>query len=192
MLRCFTGQLSHTAKVLRPLGLAVTASDYLELSEMDPPKSDLLHRCLQRFMMKPSFRRLESFRRLHPVGALGFGGSRRLRDRVLERQHSLGAQFTKEALVSLCKTVDGPWTLLAKQCCFSTLAACATEAFQSQDRSASSILAWTSHSFGEDSSRGRLSGFRQDRSERDHWLPAIQVEHERPRVLLGKWMVDMH
>ena len=162
-------------KALRPLGLAVTASDYLDSMQIDTSTS-VLERCLQRYMMNPSLCRLES---LDPAAISG--RSTRLRDNVLERQHSLGVHFTRQALGGLCVSEGlASWTVRAKRLCLSNLARHAPETFQSQDRSASTILAWVSCNFNAASfSRGRISGFQQDRSERDQWLPPIQVEHER-------------
>ena len=170
----------YLAKALRPLGLAVTASDYLDSMQIDTSASDVLERCLQRYMMNPSLCQLEN---LDPAAISGFGRSTRLRDRILERQHSLGVHFTRQALEGLCESYEGwaSWTVRAKRFCLSNLALHGPETFQSQDRSASTILAWASYNFDADLSRGRVNGFQQDRSERDQWLPPIQVEHERPR-----------
>lgn len=167
---------AEDVEALRPLGLAVTASDFLDSMQIDTSTS-VLERCLQRYMMNPSLCRLEN---LDPA-ASSFGRSTRLRDTVLERQHSLGVHFTKQALEGLCESYEicAPWTLFAKRFCLSNLALHAPETFQSQDRSASTILAWASCNFDANFSRGRVSGFQQDRSERDQWLPPIQVEHER-------------
>ena len=169
----------HFSKALRPVGLAVTASDYLDSMQIDTLTSDVLERCLQRYMMNPSLCQLKN---LDSAAISGFGRSIRLRDRVLERQHSLGVHFTRQALEGLCERYEAwaSWTVHAKRFCLSNLALHAPESFQSQDRSASTILAWASYNFDADLSRGRVSGFQQDRSELDQWLLPIQVEHERP------------
>ena len=110
----------YFAKALRPLGLAVTASDYLDSMQIDTSASDVLERCLQRYMMNPSLCQLEN---LDPAAISGFGRSTRLRDRILERQHSLGVHFTRQALEGLCESYEGwaSWTVRAKRFCLSNL-----------------------------------------------------------------------
>lgn len=178
MMKEVSSLFVEDVEALRPLGLAVTASDYLDSMQIDTSASDVLERCLQRYMMNPSLCQLEN---LDPAAISGFGRSTRLRDRILERQHSLGVHFTRQALEGLCESYEGwaSWTVRAKRFCLSNLALHGPETFQSQDRSASTILAWASYNFDADLSRGRVNGFQQDRSERDQWLPPIQVEHER-------------
>eukprot|EP00438_Fugacium_kawagutii_P017316 Skav218202 [mRNA] locus=scaffold2232:71248:74915:- [translate_table: standard] len=144
-------------KAVRPLGLAVTAADYLDSARIDAPMSDLLHCCLQRYMMKPSLRSLGRLEHDAVSGGYGF----RLRDKVLERQHSLGQRFTREAL-AVSREADA-WVLSAKRICFSNLAIHVPEAFHATHRSASAIVAWISFKL-KDVSRGRLSGFQQERS----------------------------
>lgn len=183
MINCFQWlnsfwqiKCSSCVKAVRPLGLAVTVADYLDSARIDAPMSDSLHCCLQRYMMKPSLR---SLGRLEMDAV---SGGFRLRDRVLERQHSLGERFTKQALGALagtCSREAQGWVLSAKRICLSDLAVHVPEAFHATHRSASAIVAWISFKL-KDFSRGRLSGFQQERST-DQWLLPIQVEHERRR-----------
>lgn len=172
------GRIPHRpCEALRPMGLAVTACDYLESAQITSP-SAVLDRCLWRYMMKPSLGRLLSLWEQADSGS-------QLRDEVLEGQHSLGTCFTKQALQILCDmqewpSEECPWVLLARRDTLGRLAVDAPEAFETQDRSASTILAWISCS---SKSRGRLSGFNQDGSRQ--WLRPIQVEHERQHLPEG-------
>ena len=177
------GRIPHRpCEALRPMGLAVTACDYLESVQITSP-SAVLDRCLWRYMMKPSLGRLLSLWERADSGS-------QLRDEVLEGQHSLGTCFTKQALQILCDmqewpSEECPWVLLARRDTLGRLAVDAPEAFETQDRSASTILAWISCS---SKSRGRLSGFNQDGSRQ--WLRPIQVEHERQHLPGAMWGLE--
>ena len=160
----------RSLKVLRPLGLAITVADYMDLWMIPAPAP--FFRCLDRYILIPS---------LHQLRALDPSRDAKLKNEALERQHSLGAYFTREALADLSSRARA-WTPSARHSALSCLAAHAPEAFTSPDRSASTIVAWISCRLPATNCSGRLSGFKQSTSS--SCLPPLQVEHDRQGVVV--------
>ena len=168
----FTHTFFLSSEVLRPFGLAITVSDYLDWCSM-PARGDVFH-CLQRYVLRPSLWQLQT---LDPWLWAGTSRSSSLKNKVLERQHSLGASFTRDTLEKLSGQSCGLWTPSAKHSTLSHLAVHAPEAFASSDRFASNILAWISYQLSALQCKGRLRGFQQH-ADSDYLQP-LQVEHDR-------------
>ncbi|CAE7494387.1 unnamed protein product [Symbiodinium natans] len=96
----------------RPTGLAVTACDCLVSHQLREPFE--CQQLLRRHGLRPVLRTLRRARWSEPSGR-----ALQLRDPVLERQHSLGASLTKDALLDLegrePELMPPPWMLRASQ-----------------------------------------------------------------------------
>ncbi|CAE7899530.1 unnamed protein product [Symbiodinium microadriaticum] len=100
------------AEASRPSGLAITACDSLASQRL--PETFESQWLLRRYALRPALRALRG-----PVPRPLASRALRLRDPALERQHSLGASLTKEALLELegpsVRPFPLPWMLRASQ-----------------------------------------------------------------------------
>eukprot|EP00439_Symbiodinium_sp_Y106_P051050 s3215_g6.t2 len=169
---------SVQAEASRPSGLAVTACDALASQQL--PETFESQCLLRRYALRPALRALRG-------AGLRLFGSRvlRLRNPALERQHSLGASLTKEALLELegrsVRPFPPPWMLGASQAARSLLARAEVSSLATREPTSQTIVAWLAHRLARlQSCRGRLGGvMKEDPPSLGAYLRPVQVEHDR-------------
>ncbi|CAJ1407753.1 unnamed protein product [Effrenium voratum] len=155
-------------EVERPLGLAVTVCDALLAYGVasDAPSAA----CLGRYVLRPVLRRLRK------EAAEGEDSA------VLERQHSLGAQLTAQALKVLAGAESSAWQSTARLAPARALQSASARGSRASEVSSSRIVAWLAHRLDSDSPldpcRGRLGGAIAE-TEPSQWLRPVEVEHDR-------------